>query len=135
VTAVTAFNIVGSTTATDFIGLGNVTGGGTETLSLIDSGAGQLVLSSGTIPAGFHMISVVWTGARYAISLDGVLRSMTYGGMSIPLRATYSLQVGKRASAANYFTGCLGWLIASSVQVTAAQIRALFEQQRHIFGV
>ena len=135
----TPFGILASPLATaSYIGFGNTTAGGIETISLRDGVTTKGTYIADVLTVGIHKLEFIWstTLAAYRIFLDGVERVVYHVGVgAMPLMAGYKLTVGRYAGTGFYYPGHIYSVTASRYAPTNAQLGWVFEQERNTFHI
>lgn len=94
-----------------FIGLGAITSSLTdEIITVGDATAGRSAWcdAAGTVPAGWNIIDITWSGAQYNIWLNGAAKPITVYGTPVVLNST-SVYLGQNAAGSARFTGYEGY--------------------------
>ncbi|MBU1082802.1 MAG: hypothetical protein KKB59_20195 [Spirochaetes bacterium] len=138
-TSITPFNILGShLAAASFIGLGNTTGGGLETVRMSEVATGRATQINDVITLGNHKLEYVWDAValKYLVLLDNVERtSYAPAPGHVQLAPAYQLTLGRYVGTANYFTGRLYSVTTLNYSPTKEQLSLVFNDERNLYGI
>lgn len=122
------FNTVGSFEDTaGIVAFGSISSGlANETYTVWGTAAANATYIRDEIPMGWNNITMNWNGSNYDIWLNGIQKDVYSGSSGHVELLDSNISLGKRESAANYYTGNILSLTAWGSPLNNSEIRAKY---------